>query len=272
MDKGLKGKRILVLGAANGIGRSLALDLARRKADLFLLDIDKKLTVFCQRLNRYTRCQGYVCDLADHAQVADRLVFLLAKGGLDGIVYVVRGRQKYPYSDLDEKKWKKDLGLTVEAILYIIQRLWKEKKINSYASIVLLSSVLSQYAGAESISYHMSKSALESMCRYLTVEMGIHHIRTNILQLGHFVKDEFKERFYSKENTAYRFWLERVQPLRRVGHNVDAVGPITFLLSDQSAFMTGQTMCVDGGLTIQEPSKLVRDFLLEPRVKLDGKK
>ena len=107
----------------------------------------------------------------------------------------------------------------------------------------------------------MSKSALESMCRYLAAEMGPDQIRVNTIQLGHIVKDNHKEMFYSRPNREYRSWAQRVHPLRRVGHNTDVTGPIKFFLSRESAFITGQVLCVDGGLTIQEPAQMILSFL-----------
>ena len=268
-NKEFRNKNYLLIGAANGMGETLARDLAESKANLFLTDIDKNLKTLCATLNKKTRCKGTIADIRHYPKFADSVIDMIADNGFDGIVYFIRGRQRYPYVDLDEEKWKDDFCLNIESLMHIIHRLWIKKKINKNASIVFLSSVCTMYgSSAESLSYLMSKSALESMCRYLAAEMGPGHVRVNTLQLGFIVKDEHKELFYSKDNGAYRSWAETVQPLRRVGHNKDVVGPIKFFLSEESSFITGQILCVDGGLTIQEPSNLVHNFLRAQNVSL----
>lgn len=261
VDNEMENKNYLLIGAANGMGATLACDLAECKANLFLIDVDEKLKTLCARLSAKTKCEGYICDLRNYAKVADYLKEKMGDKGFDGIVYFTRGRQTYDYVDLDESKWKDDLRLNVESLTYILHQLWVKKLINKNASIVFLTSVCTKYGGPQSLSYIMSKAALESMCRCLAVEMGPSNIRVNTLQLGFIVKDEHKERFYSKDNHDYRFWAQRVHPLRRVGHDEDVIGPIKFLLSKWASFITGQIICVDGGLTIQEPSSLVKNFM-----------
>ena len=256
-----KSKNYFLIGSACGIGETLAYYLAECKANLFLIDADKKLKHLCKILSTKTKCEGRICDVTHYGKTLDCLIGTIAKKGFDGIVYFIRGRQKYAYVDLDEEKWRDDLRLNVESLMYIIHQLWIKEKINQNASIVLLSSTNTKYAGPESLSYIMSKAALESMCRCLAAEMGPSNIRVNTLQLGFIVKDDHKERFYSKDNQEYRFWAQRVHPLRRVGHDKDVVGPIKFFLSNESSFITGQILCVDGGITIQEPASLVRDFV-----------
>jgi len=260
-QKEFKNKNYLLIGAANGLGKATACKLAESGAVLFLADIDPKLNALCKILNKKTKCTSHVCDLLDYDKAADGLIRMMGKEAIDGVVYFTRGREKYSFAQLNKKKWQGDFRLSVESAMFIIHRLWTKKKIRKNASIVFLSSVCARLTGSESLAYHMAKSALESMCRYLAVEMGPANIRVNTLELGFLIKDEHKEKFYSKNNEKYRFWAERMQPLRRVSHCEDIIGPIKFFLSQDSSFITGQVLCVDGGSTIQEQSKLVRDFV-----------
>ena len=261
MNPEFKNKNYLILGAANGMGKTLARDLAECKANLFLVDIDPALKKVCAALSKKTKCSGYIGDLTDYQQVIDRALEMIKDKGFDGIVYFVRGRQHYAYADFDQEKWESDLRLNLESQMYLIHQLWSKKKINQDAGIVLLSSSCTKYGDPQSHSYIMSKAALESMGRCLALELGPSRIRINTVQLGFIVKDEHKSRFYSKDNQEYRFWAETLHPLGRVGHNDDVVGPIKFLLSKQSSFITGQILCIDGGIGIQEPGFLVQKFM-----------
>ncbi len=264
MNSYFKNKNYVILGAANGYGMSLAFDLADRKANLFLLDIDNKLIKLCRDLSKKTKCQCITLDIKNYNETTESLIKMLGTQGLDGFVFFPRGRERYAYANLNEKMYKNDVILNVESPMHIIHQLWKKGKINKNASIVFLSSVFAKYIGSESISYSMSKSALESMCRYLAVEFGPqNHIRVNIARLGFIVKDEYKNKFYGDENKDYRLWAQRIQPLRRVGHCRDVVEPIKFLLSDSASFITGQVLVIDGGASIQEHSTLIKDYMCE---------
>ncbi len=256
-----KNKKILILGAASGYGHSLAKSLAQAGAQLFLLDHNSAVNTLRKSLAQKTSCAAAVVDFRAIDALLKQLDVWFSKKKIDGLVYFTRGRQRYSFADLDGSSWEEDFRLSVFAAMEVVHYLWKRQRFEREASLVFLSSVCAQFSGSESLSYNMSKSALESMCRYLAVELGGKQIRVNSLQLGFIVKDEHKGKFYSAQNAAYRRWAQGVHPLGRVGHNEDVVGPLLFLLSSASAFISGQTICVDGGLSIQEQSHLVKRFM-----------
>jgi 3-oxoacyl-[acyl-carrier protein] reductase len=126
------------------------------------------------------------------------------------------------------------------------------KSPESPRSIINISSTSARYISAESASYHTTKAALESLTRYLAVYAGKYNVRVNAIAPGFIVKDEHRERFNSKDNDAYRSTALAVHPVGRIGSIDDVANMVAFLLSHASTFMTGQTLAIDGGLTLKD--------------------
>ena len=98
------------------------------KANLFLYDIDERLKDLCQNLSKKTKCKGNTLNLINYFEAAEKIIKILGTNGVDGFVYFPRGRQRYPYADLNEKKYKDDVSINVESLMYIVHQLWKKKK------------------------------------------------------------------------------------------------------------------------------------------------
>ena len=118
--------------------------------------------------------------------------------------------------------------------------------------VITISSVLAAFAGSESPGYHAAKAGIESLTRYLALELGPKGIRVNSVQMGWIIKDDQLARFNSEDNAEYRQSAVATHPLRRVGYATDLINTLLFLGSDRSSFITGQILCLDGGLTLQE--------------------
>lgn len=249
MENGFKGKKILLVGGAQGFGASLAERLLAQGADIHIMDLSPLR-------EDIVRAKLQKVDLRDLSATITALEAITAQGQLDGLVYLTRGRERYPLSDHSMVRLKADFQLNLDMFLEIITHATHQQALAKHASVVTVSSVCGDLVGSESLSYHASKAALESATKYLAVNIG-NGVRVNCVRLGFIVKDEHQEKFQSAGNRAYREWAEGVHPLARVGSNEDIIGPIRFLLSSESRFITGQTLTIDGGLSLQEQSFLV---------------
>jgi NAD(P)-dependent dehydrogenase (short-subunit alcohol dehydrogenase family) len=98
------------------------------------------------------------------------------------------------------------------------------------------------------------------MTRYLAVFGGTSNVRVNAVLPGFIVQDEHRSRFDHRDNERYRHIAEFSHPARRTGTSNDVANACLFLCSQESAFVTGQCLVVDGGSTIQEHFSLLRDF------------
>ena len=121
------------------------------------------------------------------------------------------------------------------------------------ASIVVLGSVLGKFVGEElSLSYHISRAALEQLVRYYAVSLGAKGIRINCVVPGTVLKPEHST-FDKNRITAD---LEATVPLKRVGTAEDVAGAVAFFCSDRSSFITGQSIFVDGGVSLLSQESL----------------
>jgi NAD(P)-dependent dehydrogenase (short-subunit alcohol dehydrogenase family) len=103
----------------------------------------------------------------------------------------------------------------------------------------------------------MAKAAIENMTRYIAKHGGKYNIRMNAIAPGFIVQDEHLERFYSDDNVAFRTIANEIHPLKSIGNSDDIANMVLFLSSEKSKFINGQTIIIDGGLTIQDSWDLV---------------
>ncbi len=124
-------------------------------------------------------------------------------------------------------------------------------------SITVISSIASTYIVDEQpVGYHMAKAALNQMVRFYAVKLGPLGIRVNSISPGTTVKDESKE--YYRNNTQLTSLIEGVTPLRRMGTADDVAHTVSFLCSEKASFLTGNDLCLDGGLSLQAQESIAR--------------
>jgi NAD(P)-dependent dehydrogenase (short-subunit alcohol dehydrogenase family) len=239
----LEGRRILVTGASSGIGRSVAQVCVAQGA---------RVLATGRRAEALAELEGvwpFACDLlepgAPEACVAECRERL---GGLDGVVHaagtVLRGED--PRNTPDEQiRGVIDTNLTMplrvaRAALGALGR---------GGSIVLVSSQLARIGAPGYASYCAAKGGVDALVRALAVDAGPAGIRVNAVAPG-LVRTPMA--YVGRENFDELVpALAERHPLRRIGDPADIAGPIAFLLSDAASWMTGQTIVVDGGFTIQ---------------------
>ena len=254
-----EGRRILVIGCAKGHGFSVAMGCAKNGAELLLIDHNSMLPDAVARLLALGHRVDYrLADVTDLESVKKAITELAGDGPVDGVIYLPRGRVRKPWTLITPAEWHSDMDIGLGGAFFCIQSVLPFL-VRSQRSpfVITLSSALASLAGSESPGYHASKAGLESLTRYLALELGPQGMRCNAVQVGWLIKDEHMERFNSQENTAYRDSAVAVHPLRRIGNSNDLVNTILFLGSDRSSFITGQVLCVDGGISIQEHSHFI---------------
>jgi NAD(P)-dependent dehydrogenase (short-subunit alcohol dehydrogenase family) len=116
-------------------------------------------------------------------------------------------------------------------------------------SIINIGSIHSYFAESGMLAYEAGKAAAVAITKQLAVEYGPDNIRVNAIGPGHIVSEGFVE-MWKKNPDGLKFFAEQY-PVRRTGTPDDVAGPILFLCSDDASFITGHTLMVDGGLTVQ---------------------
>ena len=150
-----------------------------------------------------------------------------------------------------------DFQIMIQGVENLIHRL--KRNFPSGGSIVLLGSnagsfVLDEQPG----SYHCIRSGIESLTRYIAVELGKFNIRCNCVIPATVVKPENKD-FFLPDNEVRKL-IEKITPLKRIGLADDIAGVVFLLCSSDAAFMTGQSIFVDGGLSLVGQESIAREL------------
>ncbi|MHB8694539.1 MAG: SDR family NAD(P)-dependent oxidoreductase, partial [Solirubrobacteraceae bacterium] len=199
-----------------------------------------------------------LCDLAAAGgprvlvqEVAER------NGRLDVLVNNARSGERAEAMEETEESWEATMAVTLRAAFFASQEAIRLMARTGGGAIVNVASVTALLVSHESPAYHAAKAGLVQATRQLAVVGGPQRVRVNAVLPGFIVQDEHRERYESAENAAYREVANEVHPLGRVGRAEEVGSAVAFLVSDDASFITGQTLTVDGGLTVQEQSSLV---------------
>jgi NAD(P)-dependent dehydrogenase (short-subunit alcohol dehydrogenase family) len=253
----LSGKRVVVTGAARGIGLEFAQHLAGLGADVLAVDIDEPglsqlasgPTARSASPGMATPIRTAVADVSSAAQtraLAQDARELL--GGLDALVNnaaIVAGLTRRPFDEIDDDEWDRVLRVNVTGTWLCTRALAPLLREAGGGSIVNLASEVAFSGSSGLLHYVTSKAAIVGMTRALARELGPAQIRVNALAPG-FIATEGSRGMLSTGS-----YDVSGTPLGRVGQPQDLLGAVAFLVSDESAFVSGQTLLVNGGRLVR---------------------
>jgi NAD(P)-dependent dehydrogenase (short-subunit alcohol dehydrogenase family) len=247
----LSGKTVLVTGASKGIGRTLALACAREGADVILnYNSDRGGADAAAKEIRTLGRQALVvrADLSKVAQITrmfaaarkafPRLDVLINNAGLTGWA---------SFFDTTEEKWDVVLDTNLKGTFFCslaAARWMRETK--TAGSIVNVSTQCAELAVKNLVAYGTSKAGIHGMTKQLAIELAPLGIRVNTFAPGPVNVDR-----NLKDDPDYRDVWGAMIPLGRTAEAEEMIGPALFLASSESSYVTGQTLFVDGGWTVQ---------------------
>ncbi len=247
MNFTLEGKKILITGASNGIGKATAELASSLGAQLVLTGRNE--TRLNQVLNNIKANEHIAikADLTDNKEL-ENLVNSI--DFLDGIVHSAGIVKPLPIQFLKREKIEEVAGINFYVPVELNRILFKQKKINKAASLVFISSISSHHPFKGGAVYTSFKAALETYSKSVAIEMAHKGIRSNCIKAG-LVETNIME---VTANAASRESLEahRKQYPLGFGEPVDVANAVVFLLSDASKWITGTDIILDGGLTISK--------------------
>lgn len=246
----LQGRRILVTGAARGLGYEFAVALAQAGANVVMADILAELlgTAVQGLQDKGLSVSGVVVDLADPESIkqcaADTVQIL---GGLDGLVNnaAITNSGGKTAMQLDPKVWDQVMTVNVRGTWLMTTACHAALKASSRGSIVNLASDTAMWGAPNLLAYVSSKGAVVSMTRSLAREFGPDNITVNAIAPGLTLVEateyvpEARHRLYHDQRAISR---EQVP--------ADVSGAVIFALSDLSRFVTGQLLPVNGGFVM----------------------
>lgn len=249
------GKVVLVTGATSGMGRDTALAFAAAGASVAL--VGRREAEGAAAVEAIESAGGKAIFLqADltggEVVIADVVARTVAAFGRLDAAFNNAGMQgrMAPITDATEAEWDEVLDLNLKSVWLACKHEFLQfQKQNGGGVIVNTSSFLSYSPVAGSSVYSASKGGLDAMTRALALEGGPHGIRVNNVNPGATVTEMFR-RSTDPGSDAEAFLKNAVPLQHRLGTGDDIAGAVLWLCSDASAYVTGQTITVDGGLTI----------------------
>ncbi|HKP23114.1 MAG TPA: SDR family oxidoreductase [Dongiaceae bacterium] len=246
----------LVTGAARGIGLAAARVLAEAGARVMLSDIDEHvlLEAAANLTKQGLQVQAVKADVSNQASV-EHAVTAVAKtwGRLDILVSNAAISDESGIDSLTAERWHRVMTVNLDSVLYGAQAAMPHLKRSPCASIVNVASIQGLRGQPNSMAYATAKGAVVNLTRCMAVDFGPLGVRVNAVAPGYI--DTRMALMHGNVHEHQTDWFQDVfikhgrLPLRRPGTVEDVAGPILFLASDDSRYVTGQVLVVDGGIT-----------------------
>jgi len=241
----LEGKIAFITAAANGIGRETALAFAREGAQVLATDIDAE---GLQSLARQSsRIATRILDVSDPGSIADAVTTRDFNVVFNCAGWVHQGN----IEDCGIESWKRTFTINVDSMYHVCRAVIPRMlAAGGGGSVINMSSVASSIKGATNrFAYGASKAAVIGLTRSIAADYARHGIRCNAVCPGTVETPSLKERIASLDGPAdavLRGFVDR-QPLGRLGKSDEIASLAVYLASDESAFMTGSALIIDGG-------------------------
>lgn len=247
----LTGKVAIVTGSTRGIGRAIAEELARAGAKVV---ISSRKIEACDEVTNALRAEGReAISIPCNISKKDQLETLVAEtrkayGQIDVLVCNAALNPYYgPMAGASDEVFTKVMGTNIQSNLWLCNMVCPEMAERKDGAVIIVSSIGGLKGSTTLGLYGISKAADFQLVRNLAMEWGEHNIRVNAIAPG-LVKTDFAKALWDNPKTLSR--VEAATPLRRIGEPEDIAGAAVFLASKAGAWMTGQQVVIDGGVTI----------------------
>ncbi|MFD4790066.1 SDR family NAD(P)-dependent oxidoreductase [Streptomyces sp. NPDC058459] len=249
MELGLQGKKFLITGGSRGIGRAIVLAAAHAGADVITCYVQE--SEYVESLRRELKETGghhYVirADVGEIAQI-DSLVETAKEkyGRLDGIVNNAGVISHIPFAELAPTEWSRVIDTNLTATYRVIQQALP--LLGEGASVVNIGSRGAAAGIPLRAHYTAAKAAMIGLTRSLAKELGGKGIRVNVVAPG-VIETEAFDSMPAERAEGLRATYAQKTALARLGRVDELAAPVLFLLSELSAYVTGETLNVDGGI------------------------
>ncbi len=245
----LQGKVAIVTGSSQGIGLGIAVRLAAEQMRVVIAGLDGVACAVNELRGLGVDAHGVQGDLGEDDQIArlvDETVDVF--GSVDILVNNAAILDRTQLAKMDVKLLDRQIAVNMRAPLLLAQR--AAKVMSGGGSIINISSVGGLRAHEEAFPYDVTKGAIDSMTRALAIDLAVQNIRVNAVAPGSVMSWRVADHLNTEPDSAYHTAPKRI-PLGRRASVLEVGGVVAFLASEDAAYITGQVIYVDGGLTVQ---------------------
>ena len=247
----LENKVALITGAGGGFGRAMSVVFAREGARIFAVDRDEDRAR--ETAEAVAEAGGDVrairTDVTSKEDIASLLKMIESESGqLDILVNNAAITQREDFRHTTDEQWQEILDVNLTAAMRLSRDGLSLLKVSGKSSIINLSSIMARVHVRQLSAYSTTKAALAGMSRAMAVEYSAFNVRVNYLCPG-YAETAMTDRIL--RNPAVRKGLLDRTPLNRFATPEDISYAALYLASDEAAFVTGEGLTVDGGMSIQ---------------------
>ncbi|MBT3475922.1 3-oxoacyl-[acyl-carrier-protein] reductase [bacterium] len=243
----LEGRIALVTGGSRGIGSSICIELAKAGATVLInysnsRDSAGKVLEEIEESNGTGEVVGF--DVSDYSIVEEKIKSLIDKyGRIDILVNNAGITRDSLFMRMKESQWDEVFETNTKGVFNCTKNVVRTMLKNQYGKIINISSVVGEMGNPGQVNYSSTKSALIGFTKSLAKELGSKNINVNAITPG-FIETEITEVLSDSIKDKYK----EIIPLSRFGKPEDVAKAVLFLASDDSSYITGEVLKINGGL------------------------
>ena len=243
----LENKTIVITGASRGIGRGIAVVLAKHGANIaftYSKSVDAAISLSYEITKLSVKCKGYQSN-AESFEDSQKLIDQIIKdfGNIDVLINNAGITKDNLLMRMTEDDFDKVIEVNLKSVFNMVKAVQRTFLKNRSGSIINISSIVGVKGNAGQSNYAASKAGIIGFSKSIALELGSRSIRSNVVAPG-FIQTEMTDQLNEE---VVNQWINGI-PLKRGGTTEDVANLCLFLSSDLSTFITGQVINVDGGM------------------------
>ena len=244
----LENKTAIITGATRGIGRGIALEFAKQGAHVaftYNASVDAANSLEKELKEMGVNAKGYQSNAANFDEAQELAKNVLSEfGNIDILINNAGITKDNLLMRISEEDFDKVIEVNLKSVFNLTKAVIRPMMKQRAGSIIHMSSVVGLKGNAGQANYAASKAGILGFSKSVALELGSRNIRSNVVAPG-FIETEMTAKL---DESVVQAWRDGI-PLKRGGQPTDIANACVFLASDMSAYITGQALSVDGGMS-----------------------